>query len=403
MRRPQSQARRRVSAAEKIASLRSWGGYYGALLRPVQSPAMTKVVCFFIHNISNSGGTERVTTLIANQLSRNDYSVRIISMFSDDNQACFELDKAVTIHTLFEQRVRGLFSFPLVFWRLRKKLRQTSADVIINVDSILAFYSIPVSRLPGRRIRNVSWEHFNYRITLGKTLRSVARTMAAKYGDDVVTLTARDKTLWQKAHANLRRVVAIANPAPKTTQRVDGQRHNSKVVVAVGRFTPQKGFDLLIQAFDRVRRARTDWVLQIVGDGEDRDALAASIETLSLTEWITLVPATSDIGSVYRAAGVYVMSSRFEGLPMVLLEAASAGLPIVAFDCDTGPAEIVTPELGWLCEADNPDALASTLLVAMETFEDPSAYQRMSRAASARAEHFDIDRITLKWIELLET
>ena len=111
----------------------------------------------------------------------------------------------------------------------------------------------------------------------------------------------------------------------------------TKKVIAVGRFNHQKGFERLIDAWAMVVREMPDWVLHIVGDGELRTELQQQIDCLNLSAHVILGRAEKDMISVYKDASILAMSSYYEGLPMVLLEAQAVGLPIVSFDCKCGP------------------------------------------------------------------
>lgn len=363
---------------------------------------MRKKLCFFIHNLSNSGGTERVVSVIANQLSGKNYSVLIVTLFSNENKSFFKLDEDIKIETVFSKPKKGLYSFPLVFFKLKKILDDNKVDIIINVDSILAFYTIPVCYFSSNNIRNICWEHFNYYITLGKRIRSVSRKLACKYCDDVITLTEKDKIYWSENNPNIKNIVSINNPALASDYKYVDDKVNNKVLVSVGRLTYQKGFDLLIKAFHMVVKRRNDWELYIVGDGEEHQALSLLIEKLNLSDCIKLIPATQNIEEVYKNSSLYVMSSRFEGLPMVLLEATAFGLPIVSFDCSTGPSEVITKEFGWLCKSNDVDALSEAILHAFNQCDEPATYNRLRKNACLNASRFSVDKITKKWIDLLE-
>ncbi|MFK8017206.1 MAG: glycosyltransferase family 4 protein [Gammaproteobacteria bacterium] len=362
---------------------------------------MKKVVCFFINNISRSGGTERVTSIIANQLVNSGYEVSIVSLFSDNDRAFFDLNDNIRVYTILRKPIRGVFGFPLVLLKLRALVARLRVDVLINVDSILALYTIPVCATSKSAVRNICWEHFNYHVSLGKKARSMARSLAAKYCDDIVTLTERDKALWIDNSRRIRNIVAINNPAPASNAVPGIVKVNRKTMLAVGRLTYQKGFDLLIQAFSHVVKQRRDWRLVIVGDGEDRAALGQLVGDLALDDCVELAPATAQINQYYLDASLFVMSSRFEGLPMVLLEAASFGLPIVSFDCDTGPSEVLTTEFGWLCESVGVTSLAHGILQAFEACDDPVRYAKMSSSAAAASARFSVDMVAPRWLELL--
>ncbi|WP_261863585.1 glycosyltransferase [Psychrobacter sp. JCM 18900] len=111
--------------------------------------------------------------------------------------------------------------------------------------------------------------------------------------------------------------------------------------MAVGGLTQIKGFDMLLEAWVQVNSSMPDWKLVIVGEGEDRNKITGFIERAKLTESVCLVGNTSHISRYYEQAEIFCLSSRFEGFPMVLLETLAFGLPVVSFDCDTGPAEIL--------------------------------------------------------------
>jgi len=174
----------------------------------------------------------------------------------------------------------------------------------------------------------------------------------------------------------------------------------SKTVVAVGRYTYQKGFDMLLRAWRRVCDSIDDWQLHIVGEGEMKESLQQQILDLSLEDRVELCPATSDIQSVYREASVLVLSSRYEGFGMVLLEAQTAGVPTVSFDCKCGPSDIVADGVtGYLVPANDIPALAEKLLVLMR---DETLRKQIGRNAFADASRFSEKAVMQRWTDLFE-
>ena len=124
----------------------------------------------------------------------------------------------------------------------------------------------------------------------------------------------------------------------------------------------QKGFDLLLEAWHRLENEKQDWHLKIVGDGPDKAKLESMIDTYNLHESVTLIPFQKNVIPLYQSASYYCLSSRFEGLPMVLLEAQACGLPCIAFDCDTGPSEIIKNRInGYLVARENSIELSNAL------------------------------------------
>lgn len=355
-------------------------------------------ICFFCGGLNNSGGTERVSTLIGNELSKyKNYEILFLGL-SGDGFSFFPLDDNVKYETLFKQRMSYSKNIFKVIKSLRQYLVDNKIDVLINVDSIYEIFSLPACL--GLNIRNICWEHFNYKVDLGLKLRKIARHLSALFCDDIVTLTERDKEFWQQGSILRSNIIAINNPSPFSINKAE--KINNKVLLTVGRLTEIKGYDYLLDAWSIVIKQRTDWILRVVGDGEDKEKLQQQSTRLNLQNNIEWVSATKQIEDYYKSASLYVLSSRTEGFPMVLVEASSYGLPIVSVDCDTGPAEIVTPECGWLCNPNDPQALAQVLLKAIDECDDAIQYSRLSLNAYDNAQRFTMEKIINKWVNLLE-
>lgn len=357
-----------------------------------------KKICFFVGNMNLSGGTERVSSVIINQLSQAGFEVHVVNLSGGD-KPFFPLHSTVICSSLDGSpggRVKMFYNSVI---GLRRYLKRNSIDTLIAVESILALFAVPATRLLGLQL--IIWEHFNFHVDLGKKTRRVARHLAAVCANHIVTLTERDKMFWQKESWCRAKVTAIANPVP-----FDVSEHqaapSSKVFIAAGRLTHQKGFDLLLEAWKPVCAKHSDWTLKIVGSGEDHQTLVSQAERLKIQESVKFFSVTSEIEHHYKSATYYVMSSRFEGLPMVLLEALSFGLPIVSFDCDTGPADIIIPgENGWLCSPGSVTALTQGMLDAIAVASLPDSYLAYCRQAKIKASDFSLDTIKSKWIALL--
>ncbi|MCD9511828.1 glycosyltransferase family 4 protein [Photobacterium phosphoreum] len=359
---------------------------------------MEKIV-FFAGSLNASGGTERVSTIIANRLSEIGYTVQFLSLH-DGNNPFFRVNDDIKIDTLFDQKLSFKKHYHKVIFKLRRYLKDNNVDILINIESMLALYSVPACI--GLNIRNICWEHFNFHVDLGLKLRKIARQVAAVACDDIITLTETDRKFWLENTVHKAKITAISNPALYELIRPRDKIH-SKVVLSAGRLTHQKGFDLLLQSWALVIKQRTDWTLRIVGSGEEHDALKYQAEKLGISQSIQWVSHVNNMFEQYNNADLYVMSSRFEGLPMVLLEAISAGLPLVSFDCKTGPREIIEPTCGWLVEDGNISMLSEKLLEAFTTFDDDDQYYAFSKAAINKCQtEFSLEPIINKWVRLIE-
>ncbi len=171
-------------------------------------------------------------------------------------------------------------------------------------------------------------------------------------------------------------------------------------LLAVGRLHPVKGFDILIQAFALLAKYFPAWDLTIVGEGPERASLQAQIDELSLGSQIELVGRVGNIRDWYEASDLYVLSSRTEGLSNTLLEAMACGLPVVAFDCETGPREIVRTGIDGVLvsPAEDPEALAAHL---SDLMAHPSKRSALAKRAIDVRDRFSATRIMAQWEQLL--
>jgi glycosyltransferase involved in cell wall biosynthesis len=352
---------------------------------------MRQKVLFIVGSVTECGGTERMANIIANGINQVDqYDVHILVM-NGEPKPYFEYDDSIHIHAL--KKKRGLLSS---ITSLRSLFKVLKPNMVIDVETGLALVTIPA--LLGLGIRHIGWEHFNFNVNVGTWTRDFARQLSAIFCDDIVTLTERDAHIWQKKTLNIAKIQAIPNPAPS---RSVTKKSNNKTFLSVGRLSNQKGFDLLLKAWSIVKEQDRDYSLTIVGSGGEQENLTILINELDIQDSVEIQPFTKNIDSYYSEASIYVMSSRFEGFGMVLLEAASHSIPLVSFDCDMGPREIITPSSGWLAEPESPEALAQAMLKAIEALEDDETYQQYSESSYSQSKNYSIDMVLQKWMKLI--
>lgn len=356
-----------------------------------------KKICFLIGNFNNAGGTERVTSIIANELCKKDYDVSILSLV-DGSNAFFTLEGNIKTYSLYRKKISFKNNFLGVVWKIRQFVKNNKIDTLIVVDSISCLFTVPA--LSGFKINHICWEHFNFNNNNGVKFRDIARNWAAKYCDYVVTLTEKDKRLWELGLKNINsEIFAIANPSPYgAIENIASLDY--KVILAIGRLTHVKGFDLLIEAWSQVCQSNKDWTLRIVGSGEEEEKLKQQAEKLGIDNKIEFISATKNVEQYYKTSSFYCLSSRHEGFPMVLLEAQAFGLPIVSFDCDTGPSEIINHNFnGYLCKVNEPESLALGLIKMINSNKD--GFEEMSYRSKLNSENYTIDKIVEKWKDVV--
>lgn len=347
-------------------------------------------------NFNKSGGTERVGSMLANGLSEAGYEIVLGSILYGD-KPFFPINKDIKVVSLFNSPGRTLYRTPRIVHKIRKLLKEECIDTLIVVETMAVLFTIPATL--GLLVNHICWEHFNFNSNLGEKGRRIARQLAARYCDSVVTLTERDKQYWLQGTRHKSQITAIANPCPFPVQEYV-KDENTKVVLAVGRLTYQKGFDLLLESWLAVSQVMPDWKLKIVGEGEDRVKLTDFIEKNKLTDSVELVGNTNDVGQYYKEAEIFCLSSRFEGFGMVLIEALAFGLPIVSFDCEVGPAEILADTGSILVSQNDTSKLASSLVKMMSNDEQRKTIGLRSKE---KAKTYQPEKIINQWVELLES
>ena len=353
-----------------------------------------KKICFLIGNINHSGGTERVTTLIANELSSTN-QIYILSLNNGKNPF-FEQDSSIINENIFDEKISMKKYYLKTVSKIRKYLISNKIDILIVVDSISCVFTVPACI--GLRINHICWEHFNLKVNLGSRFRDLGRWMAAKGCSRIVTLTERDKLFWEEKFnlKNTHKVITIANPSPYQDINHIPKLQN-KVVLAVGRLDYIKGFDLLLKAWAIVCKETNDWILNIVGGGEEEVKLKQLAAELDITSRVIFWGQQKNVDQFYRKASIYCLSSRNEGFPMVLLEAQSYGLPIVSFDCDTGPSELIMHGInGYLAIPNSIPSLTEQILSMTKLVNEK--YESFCDASKNNSKNFSKEKITELWL-----
>lgn len=354
-------------------------------------------VCFISGNIGRSGGTERVTTVVASALAERGFDVSILSM-SHGETSHFPLNPAVQLHSLHLEGYSANFSDFRIWSRLRRFLKREAIERIVDVDTGASWYSIPAAW--GTDAKVFAWEHFHLFVNVGdwpqRLRRSAGRRLAAHWAAAIVTLTEKDRRQYlTNLHCHAP-VVAIPNPL--TIAHNERGALDGPVVLGAGRLVPAKGFDLLLEAWAAIAPRHLEWRLRIVGSGPDEALLKAQAARLDIAKRVEFVPNTEDMASEFRSASIFVCSSRFEGFGLVLVEAKSFGLPVVSFDCACGPSDILRHEEdGLLAPKEDVQALGAALDRLMSNEKERKAFGRRAIEDS----RFDLDRVLPLWQRLL--
>ncbi len=369
------------------------------------------------------GGAERVISEMANHFSRSENDVTLITLDSTETDT-YKLSPRVNRIALgMMQESRG-FGQAIVknlqrVRRLRRAIQTAQPQTVIsftdrmNVVTLLACLGLNVDVVVSERIDPA-------RHDIGRTW-SLLRRLVTPRSRALVVQTERTR---QQMRGIMRHkpIFVIPNAArtPSGTEKGTGPicakhplgrsgkldlspfpcPHSAgRRIVAMGRLERQKGFDLLIDAFSRIAAKCGEWTLEILGEGPQRGELERLIEGHSLRSRVTLAGWIAEPESVLRQADLFVLSSRYEGFPNALLEAMACGLPVVSFDCPSGPAEIVRHDVdGLLVPADDVDALSAAI---ERLISNPQQRLRLADRAPDVLERFSTERFFAQWEAVL--
>ena len=384
-------------------------------------------VRFLLMNAFSIGGTVRTTLQTAAALAER-HDVEVVSMYKRVDEPAFPHDPGVRVRVLVDESPATLAarSGPLgrstetVRERLRNRpsrlihpsevryenfnaltdlalyryLRTVRADVLVGTRPGL---NLAMARHAPRSIARIGQDHLHHGM-YPKELRAAMRRLYPHL-DLYVTLTERDADSWRRTLGDHTRVISVPNAVPDTGPGVSPL--TDKVVLAAGRLTKQKGFVRLIPVWKRVAQTHPDWTLRIFGSGYQEDRLRAEIAESGLEGKIHLMGRSTRLYDEMRQASVFVMPSRFEGFPMILLEAMACGLPPVVYDFPNGARELVSDGVnGRLVPDGDAEGMARAL---NELIEDDLLRRQLAEKATVAVEGYDIQSLAARWDEVFRS
>ncbi|MGM9488972.1 glycosyltransferase [Ideonella sp. YS5] len=367
--------------------------------------ATTPHVMLACESLALAGGVERFVCGLANAFSRQGMQVSVATAAPLPADWPYPLDEAVTRLGGLPGKsgrldgVAGHESHGQILvtqWRIGRTIARLACearpDVLILNGLTTAASVLLADRSLAPRTICCDHNHFDARSRPWRWLRARLYPRVAA----VVSLTEADAARFRALNP---RTEVIPNASALSAEGPSLPRDPR--VLAVGRLVAQKGMDLLLAAWPQVLASVPGARLRIVGDGPLRAGLHAQAAALGITGSVEWVAHSERMADQYRAAAVFVLPSRYEGMPLALLEAQAMGVPSVAFDCPTGPAEVLSADTGLLVPPGDTAALARSVV---ELLVDPARRQTMAEAALARHRAmFSAERQVARWTALVRS
>ncbi len=370
-------------------------------------------IVYCIYDISEGGGVGRVLTTKVNYLVANGYDITIVSLNNTDKNPYYSLDPRVKI-VPFKLKYEGLVYhkplwqrffyaiYDMLSYRCQMKefIEKNNPDIIVTTHRLPTFlfptlnHAIKIQELHSsfymyKRLRPNKM--FSLRTLLHKFYELRDRFFISFF-DASSCLTKKDWIL----RGRHKQMQVIYNPTHFNSNHTS--KLDIKNVLFIGRLSEEKDIKSLLDIWSNVIGQVPDWHLNIVGDGPLRTELEEHILNLGLTSSVSLLGEQKDIEGYYLNSSIYVMTSRFEGLPTVLIEAQYFGIPCISYDCPCGPSDIITDgKDGFLVAPNDKDTFAQRLIQLMQ---DKDLRKQMGLNAKRASERFDVDTIMPQWENL---
>ena len=389
-----------------------------ARARPRSLEGADRRVTILLVSVWGMGGTIRAALNLAGYLAQNGYEVEILSVFRRRDDPFFggfppgvkvtpiDDQRPSAVPTGLKGRLRAHLSKRKSVFMPRDDFYFKDSNGWIDLQLVRHLHrrtgfligarpgiNCVIEQLCPPGMVSIGLEQMN----LGLHGEALKRTMARHYPglDRVVTLTETDREAFRERFGDLR-LAAI----PNTARALEGKPPDlaRPVVLAAGRFVPQKGFDYLVEAYAEIAAKHPEWTLRLCGNGKWRKKLERMIEERGIGDAVRM-EGPVDMAEATSNASIFVLPSRFEGFPLILLEAMSKGMAVVAFDCPTGPADIIDDHRnGLLVPPRDAHALAGAL---DEMMGDEELRRRCAAEAVKTAEAYTIEAVGPRWETLL--
>lgn len=353
-------------------------------------------ICFFLASFTQ-GGIARTVSLVGNELAKNpDYHITALCHSNvgkkDIYQTSFEI-------TYLYDRVTPVTNAMLKDHYIRKVsnyLNEKKIDLLILCGELFA----PAAVIAGRKIRVLFWFHTSPYVGSDYRFQKLGRRIGFSRCDGIIVISDKAKEIIQKSYPR-KKVIRIYNAVDTVLfeKQCDYQPDTEKII-SVGRLSYPKNFQSLIRTAALVKEELPRLKWHIYGEGDERADLEALIKEKNLEDTVILKGHSSDLYERYNDYSAYVMTSRYEGFPMTLLEASACGLPLLSYDILTGPSEIITDgENGFLCPAGDEEEMKKRII---RLFSDRELRIKMSENGRRMAQKLRIDSIAEQWSNVID-
>ncbi len=357
-------------------------------------------ICYLLAGFSGTGGIGRVTSILVNELQKNsNYKIFTLCYAKTKKEDVYELKSNITKEYLLEKKVSMLKSLLKgSFIKSRQYLVNNEIDILIACGTI--YYLIAVISTIGLKTKVICWEHSNVQNNNDHAFQAYTRKFGAIRSNLIVTLTKHDKASFINEYG-VTKVKQVYNPIDNAIlDSISDYCLESKKIISVGRLSYPKNFENLIEVAQIIFKKHPDWEWHIYGEGELKDDLQYKINQYNIQNNLFLKGKVYNLYELYNEYSFLVMTSRYEGFPMTLLEGLANGLPLISYDVLTGPNEIITNnENGFLISPFDIEEMANKIL---ELISNAELRLKISNNNAEKSKEYSLDSIVKQWEHIFE-
>lgn len=352
--------------------------------------------------IEGAGGVQRVLSIKANYfIEKFDYEVHILATNGSIDQQHYQFNASTRFYSEIASG-RGLVYLYNYASILKKYSTKIKPDIIVVCDNGYKGYLVPfliskkhkvIFECHGTTFHQEDKYYPFVSYFLCRLKSTFFAICAARFSKNVILLDNF------KNEFRTKNLIVIPNPIWFTAKKAPN--YSAKKVIAIGRHSYEKGFDRMLSIWQKVVEKHPDWLLEIYGEADPEIDLKLLVNSLGITENVKFLDPVNNIEDKYLEASFLILTSRFEGFGMVLIEAMTSGLPCISFDCNRGPRDIITNNYdGFLIENGNQDLFVTAI---NSLIDDEALRIEMGENAKLAAQKYDLDKIMMQWANLFKS
>lgn len=358
-------------------------------------------ICFIVYDFTKKGGAERASAKLANELVDN-FAISFISVFNEYSENAYELNKNIRFFKVLNTKGRIFKNVFFITKGIRKIIKKQNIDIVISIDVATAFISVVSTRFFRIKLIVCDRSSCYNKMMYSKLALKVYAWFGIHMSDIYQVMTEEGKRgCLEKYHIKSKKIVVIPNWIDEKAITNKVYCHNNKKIISVGRATQEKNYEELINIAEKIKPHCEGWEWHIWGDfnSEYGKGLLKLIERKKLNGFLIYKGITNNLYIEYPKYSLLVMTSRFEGMPNVILEAQGSKLPVISYDCKTGPSELIIDGVnGFLVKLNDTETMCKKILCLIK---DKNLAEKISFMSNINYKKYSKEVILNKWNTIL--